>query len=162
MSAAPACSLSVAAGVFGLCVALALAVPADAARAGALLAAGLLAARIGAWNATRRPAPTRARDETAVLPFAVHMAPARVVWSPADGLPDPAHAQPVAALAAAHGAALVVVHMPPAAEEAARILLQVAWQRLRTGRMCPPVVPHTAWHPPTGVPRARVATPVWR
>lgn len=91
-------------------------------------------------RARRHDRPVQVTVPAAVVPFAVHGYPARIVWAPPDRLPDPAHADAVAALALAHRADEVVVAMPPAAEQAARIFLEVAWRQLHTERACPRVL----------------------
>lgn len=77
-----------------------------------------------------------------------HDAPGRIVWKPDDGAFDAEEIDHVARLAFDHDVMAVVVSMKPAAEQAARILLAQAWQRLcqqrRIRKPCPVVLPMRA------------------
>lgn len=76
------------------------------------------------------------------VPVTVHTGPTRVVWKPDDGLPEKADADVVCRLALENRCSMVIVHMKPAAEQAARVFIEQAWARIAgEHRPAPTVLP---------------------
>jgi len=97
-------------------------------------------------NPPRHPPQTSQTSQTLPMLIAEHPdAPARIVWKPDGGVFEPGDIGHIARLAFDHDVLAIVVSMRPAAEQAARILLEQAWQRLclrhRVRRPCPVVLP---------------------